>query len=159
MDPIEFQPIGIIHSPFAEPDGTPVQAAATDVAGRVEVLPPYVDGLEDLDGFSHVVLLYHFHRAGHPELRVRPFLDDEEHGVFATRAPARPNAIGISVVRLVRIEGSTLRVRGLDVLDGTPLLDIKPFVPAFDLRRAERIGWLEDRAERLHTTTDDGRFT
>lgn len=159
MDPIAFQPIGIIHSPFAEPEGTPIQATASDAAGRVEVLPPYVDGLQGLEGFSHVVLLYHLHRTGHPQLRVRPFLDDEEHGVFATRAPARPNAIGISVVRLVRIEGNTLQVRDLDVLDGTPLLDIKPYVPAFDVRRAERVGWLEGRSEQLRTTTDDGRFT
>ena len=160
MDSIAFRPIGVIRSPFHGPEGTPIQpAAAEGVAGRVELLSRYAGGLQDLDGFSHILLLYYCHRAGPPSLRVRPFLDDHEHGVFATRAPARPNAIGLSVVRLVGIEGSVLEVRDLDILDGTPLLDIKPYVPAFDVRRSARAGWLEDRLDRLPETTDDGRFS
>lgn len=158
MDIIQFEPIGIIRSPFTEPVGTPIQSAAGGAAGSIEVFPRFVRGLSDLEGFSHIHLLYHCHRAGPPELEVKPFLDDERRGVFATRAPARPNAIGLSVVRLVRVEGGTLEVEELDVLDGTPLLDIKPYVPAFDVRQATRVGWLEARADRLSSTTDDGRF-
>jgi tRNA-Thr(GGU) m(6)t(6)A37 methyltransferase TsaA len=159
MRSVRYDPIGIVHTPFPEPAGTPVQpAGAEGAAGLVEVFPQFAKGLEDLDGFSHIFLLYHCHLAGPPELEVTPFLDHEPRGVFATRAPARPNAIGLSVVRLVGIEGSTLRVRDIDVVDGTPLLDIKPFVPAFDARAATRIGWLQGRADRLSHTTDDGRF-
>lgn len=160
MEPIAFQPIGIIRSSFQEPRGTPIQpTAAEGAAGRVEVFPEFVDGLKDLEGFSHVVLLYHFHRAGPPALRVTPFLDHEPRGVFATRAPSRPNPIGISVVRLTGIQDGHLSVEDLDVLDGTPLLDIKPYVPAFDVRPGAIAGWVEDRIERLPDTTDDGRFS
>lgn len=160
MDPIQLEPIGAIHSPFTEPAGTPVQAVAADGApGRIELFPEYAEGLKDLEGFSHIILLYHFHRARPPQLVVTPFLDDERHGVFATRAPARPNGIGLSVVRLVRIEGTSLEVRDVDILDGTPLLDIKPYVPAFDVRDAERPGWLADTLDRLPGATDDGRFS
>jgi tRNA-Thr(GGU) m(6)t(6)A37 methyltransferase TsaA len=159
MEHIRYEPIGVVHSPFPEPEGTPIQATGAEgVPGSVEVFPRFAKGLKDLDGFSHIVLLYHCHRAGPPALEVTPVLDDVPRGVFATRAPARPNAIGLSVVRLVGIEGSTLRVRDVDVVDGTPLLDIKPYVPAFDTRVATRIGWLRGRSDRLPHTTDDGRF-
>jgi len=160
MDAIRYEPIGIIRSPFREPEGTPIQPAATrGTAGTVEVFQRYAEGLKDLDGFSHVILLYHFHEAGPPELEVRPFMDDAKHGVFATRAPARPNPIGLSVVRLLRIDDNVLHVRDVDILDGTPLLDIKPYAPAFDVRGQIRTGWLENRVDRLPEATDDGRFS
>jgi tRNA-Thr(GGU) m(6)t(6)A37 methyltransferase TsaA len=160
MKAVQYAPIGIIHSPFTEPKGTPIQPTAEETAaGRIEVFPEYEAGLRDLEGFSHIILLYHCHRASPFDLEVKPFLDDHVHGVFATCAPARPNAIGLSVVRLVEIVGATLRVRDLDVLDGAPLLDIKPYVPEFDVRQGTRTGWLEGRAGRLSVAKDDGRFS
>jgi tRNA-Thr(GGU) m(6)t(6)A37 methyltransferase TsaA len=159
MDEITYRPIGTIHSPFKEPRGTPIQpAAARGVAGTVELFPEYVEGLADLDGFSHVILIYHFHLSRKPSLRVKPFMDDEVHGVFAVRAPSRPNPIGISAVRLVGVEGNVLHIQDVDVVDGTPLLDIKPYVPEFDVRAVERVGWLEKNVHRLATSQDDGRF-
>lgn len=139
------RPIGVVHTLFASPDGVPIQAARSDAFGRVEVYPEYAPGLKDLDGFSHIILVYWFHRAKGFSLAVRPFLDDQPHGLFATRYPARPNPIGLSVVELVAVDDCTLHVRGVDVLDGTPLLDIKPFVPAFDHREGARVGWLTGR--------------
>lgn len=137
-------PIGIIHTPHARPEETPIQPVfAEGVQGRAEIFPDHSDGLQDLDGFSHVWLLYWFHRAGAPRLTVQPFLQDSEHGVFATRAPTRPNPIGLSLVRLVRREGCVLHFEDVDMLDGTPLLDIKPYVPRFDCRANVRTGWLE----------------
>jgi tRNA-Thr(GGU) m(6)t(6)A37 methyltransferase TsaA len=159
MDEITYRPIGIVHSPFKEPRGTPIQpAAAQGVAGSVELFPEYVEGLADLDGFSHVILIYHFHLSRKPSLRVKPFMDDEVHGVFAVRAPSRPNPIGISAVRLVGVEGNVLHIQDVDIVDGTPLLDIKPYVPEFDVRAVERVGWLEKNVHRLATSQDDGRF-
>ena len=140
------QPIGVIHTPFASPSGMPIQAARSEAVGRVEVYPEYAPGLADLDGFSHIILVYWFHRAKGFSLTVRPFLDDQPHGLFATRYPARPNHIGLSVVELMAIDDCTLHVQGVDMLDGTPLLDIKPFVPAFDHREGVRTGWLTGRA-------------
>jgi tRNA-Thr(GGU) m(6)t(6)A37 methyltransferase TsaA len=159
MDEITYRPIGIIHSPFKEPRGTPIQpAAAWGVAGTVELFPEYVEGLADLDGFSHIILIYHFHLSRKPSLRVKPFMDDEVHGVFAVRAPSRPNPIGISAVRLVGIEGNVLHIQDVDVVDGTPLLDIKPYVPEFDVRAVEKTGWLDKNVHKLARSQDDGRF-
>jgi tRNA-Thr(GGU) m(6)t(6)A37 methyltransferase TsaA len=159
-DTVEFKPIGIIHTAFTEPSGIPIQAsAARGARGMVEVLPEYASGLKDLEGFSHIMLLYHFHLARPPQLLVRPFLDDAEHGVFATRAPSRPNPIGISIVRLLQVRGNMIDVEDVDIVDGTPLLDIKPYVPEFDSRQATRIGWLQGKMQRLPFTGDDGRFT
>jgi len=159
MDLITFRPIGIISTPFQEPKGTPIQPrAAAGAVGTVKVFPEYCQGLQDLDGFSHIFLLYHFHHCQGFSLLVKPFLDEVQRGVFATRAPARPNPIGLSLVRLDRIEHDTLHVREVDILDGTPLLDIKPFVPQFDTRDQARIGWLTDNLEKLKTMRDDGRF-
>jgi tRNA-Thr(GGU) m(6)t(6)A37 methyltransferase TsaA len=159
MMQIRYKPIGIIHTPFRLPEGTPIQpAAAQGVVGRVEMDSGVVDGLKDLDGFSHVILIYHFHKAKAAHLRARPYMDDVERGVFATRSPARPNAIGISVVRLLGIEGNVLIVENVDIVDGTPLLDIKPYVPQFDAADDVRIGWLQDSIEKLGKTRDDGRF-
>jgi tRNA-Thr(GGU) m(6)t(6)A37 methyltransferase TsaA len=156
---VTFEPIGVIHSPFDGIESMPIQAkAASDIRGSVELFPRYVDGLKDLEGFSHIILLYHFHKAGEARLRVVPFLDTEPRGVFATRAPVRPNAIGLSVVKLVTIAGNVLEIEGVDVLDGTPLLDIKPYVPAFDHFEGTRIGWLEKRAPAAGSKRSDGRF-
>jgi len=159
MTRLVLEPIGIIHSPYVEPEGTPIQpAAAEGVLGSVDVFPVYVPGLQDLEGFSHIILVYRFHLAGPPALQVTPFLDDHVHGVFATRAPARPNAIGLSVVRLLGIDCGSLAICDMDVLDGTPLLDIKPYVPEFDTRAGAAIGWLQGRTGRLSSARDDDRF-
>ena len=158
-DEITYKPIGIIRSPFNEPSGTPIQSvAAQNIEGTVEVYPDYMEGLEDLEGFSHIILTYHFHLIKKFSLKVKPFLDSPLHGVFATRAPARPNPIGISTVRLIRIEKGKLYVQGMDIVDGTPLLDIKPYVPEFDQREAEKKGWMEGKLHNLHKATDNGRF-
>lgn len=160
MHEIRYRPIGVIHSPFKQTKGMPIQpAGARGVAGTVEVIPEYGDGLKDLDGFSHIFLLYHFHLSQGYSLMVKPYLDDSLRGVFATRAPRRPNAIGISVVRLVRIEGCTLHIEDVDIADSTPLLDMKPYVPEFDSREAERTGWLAGKAERVASAEANERFT
>jgi tRNA-Thr(GGU) m(6)t(6)A37 methyltransferase TsaA len=159
MDPITFRPIGLISTPFTTPEGTPIQPkAAEGVAGSIKIFPEFCQGLQDLEGFSHIFLLYHFHLVQGFSLLVKPFLDDKERGLFATRAPARPNPIGLSLVRLEEIEGDTLHVLDVDMLDGTPVLDIKPFVPEFDARDQARIGWLASNLEKLKMARDDGRF-
>ncbi len=158
-DRVGFTPIGTIRSPFKEPDGMPIQpSGASGVKGTVEVLSKYADGLHDLDGFSHIILLYLFHRSRGFELQVVPFMDTVLRGVFATRAPRRPNPIGLSVVRLGRVEGRVLQVEGVDVLDGTPLLDIKPYVPDFDAPVQVRTGWLEETSKKAQDKRSDGRF-
>jgi tRNA-Thr(GGU) m(6)t(6)A37 methyltransferase TsaA len=146
MEPITFHAIGVIHTPHTDPTKTPIQPAyAEDIEGHAEVFDEYQDGLRDLDGFSHVYLIYHLHRAGPPRLTVTPFLEDVSHGVFATRAPNRPNAIGLSLVRLTRVVGNTIHFEGADMLDGTPLLDIKPYAARFEPAVAGdvRFGWLD----------------
>jgi tRNA-Thr(GGU) m(6)t(6)A37 methyltransferase TsaA len=159
MTEFRYKPIGVIHSPFKEPKGTPIQpAGAEGIGGRVEVFPQYTEGLKDLEGFSHIILIYHFHLAKEPALIQKPYMDTEPHGVFAIRSPSRPNPIGISVVRLVGVEGNTLHIQDVDIVDGTPLLDIKPYVPEFDARKAEKIGWLEKTVRNITASKDDGRF-
>jgi len=158
-DAIVYRPVGVVHSPLNEPYGAPIQSiAARDVEGTVEIFPQYAEGLRDIEGFSHLILIYHFHLAKEPSLIVKPYLDDVGHGVFATRAPARPNPIGTSVVRLVRVDGARLHVTGLDILDGTPILDIKPYVSQFDAIETQKIGWLKERIHMVEDTKDDGRF-
>ncbi|MEJ2635591.1 MAG: tRNA (N6-threonylcarbamoyladenosine(37)-N6)-methyltransferase TrmO, partial [Calditrichia bacterium] len=153
------RPIGIINTPFKEPAGTPIQpAAGKGVKGTVFVFPEYREGLRDLEGFSHIILLYHFHMNHKEMLMVTPYLDSRLRGVFATRAPVRPNHIGLSVVRLMAIEEGVLHIQDLDMVDGTPLLDIKPYVPEFDHRGNIRIGWLEKNVPRLPDTKSDDRF-
>ena len=160
MSEINYTPIGIIHTPFRTPEGTPIQPqGAVGVNGTVEVYPEYQDGLADLQGFSHIFLIYHFHLAKPYSLQVKPFLDDTPHGLFATRAPARPNPIGISIVELIHIEDNRLNIRDIDVVDNTPLLDIKPYVPDFDARAVTKIGWLEEKTNKIQKTIDDGRFS
>ena len=160
MREISYEPIGVIHSPFAKLEGMPIQTTgARGVRGTVEVKPEFADGLKDLEGFSHILLIYHFHLSEGYSLLVTPFLDDELRGVFATRAPRRPNRIGISVVRLLGVEGSRLSIEDIDIVDGTPLLDIKPYVPEVDARQAERIGWLAGKVDRVSERRADKRFT
>ncbi len=159
METITYRPIGVIHSPFKDKEGMPIQpAGAQGIAGTVALDPKYTEGLNDLEGFSHIILLYHFHRSEGYALTVKPFLDDAMRGVFATRAPNRPNPIGFSIVRLVKVEGRTLSIEGVDIIDGTPLLDIKPYVPEFDGPKAERTGWLSGKAEKANTLKADRRF-
>jgi len=156
---VTYWPIGVIRTPFADPEGMPIQAAAaTGVPGTIELDPDLAGGLADLDGFSHLILLYHLHRVPPPRMQVTPFLDDRPHGVFATRAPSRPNPIGLSTVRLVGIDGTTLAIEDVDMVDGTPLLDLKPYLPAFDDRAGARIGWYTGKLGRLSDTRSDGRF-
>jgi len=160
MDDIKYRPIGIIHSPFKEPKGTPIQpAGAKGVNGTVEVFPEYAGGLKDIEGFSHIILLYHFHVSRRSTLIAKPYMDSEAHGIFAMRGPSRPNAIGISVVRLVKVQGNILHIQDVDIVDGTPLLDIKPYVPEFDMREVASIGWLEKNVHKVFASKDDGRFT
>ena len=159
MNPICYSPIGTIRSPFSEIQGMPIQPrGAQGIRGTVEMRLDLVSGLKDLEGFSHLILIYHFHCSQGFSLHLKPFLDDHDHGVFATRAPRRPNPIGISVVRLASIDGHVLHIEDVDILDGTPLLDIKPYVPEFDVREPARIGWLLGRAEKVAECRADERF-
>jgi tRNA-Thr(GGU) m(6)t(6)A37 methyltransferase TsaA len=157
--PIEFEPIGLIHSPFSDPHGMPIQpSGAAGVKGTVELFEKYREGLKDLEGFSHIILLYHFHLSRGFSLTVVPFLDAAKRGLFATRAPKRPNPIGLSIVRLERVEAAVLHILNVDVLDGTPLLDIKPYVPAFDAQENVRAGWIEKSRLSVSTHKSDDRF-
>ena len=159
MEEFKFKQIGIIHSPFKETKGTPIQAtAAKGIEGTVELFGIYSRGLKDLKGFSHIVLIYYFHLVRETSLEVIPFMDDQSHGIFSTRAPGRPNPIGISTVRLIKIDGHLLQVQDLDIVDGTPLLDIKPYIPEFDFRDDIKIGWLKRNISKLTGSKDDGRF-
>ena len=156
---IEFISIGIIYTPFAELKGMPIQpAGAAGIKGTVEVFKDFQAGLKDLDGFSHIILLYHLHRSRGFDLTVVPFMDTETRGLFATRAPKRPNAIGLSVVQLDKIEDGILHIRNVDILNGTPLLDIKPYVPEFDAQTVVRTGWLERAKKTVPDRKSDGRF-
>ena len=159
MNKIVYKPIGIIHSPFKNPKGMPIQpTGAKGVAGTVEVFQEYCAGLKDIDGFSHIILIYHFHLSDECSLEVRPYMDENTHGVFATRIPGRPNPIGISVVRCVKVKGCMIHIQDVDILDGTPLLDIKPYVPDFDSRMTERIGWLSGKSSNVYKKRSDGRL-
>jgi tRNA-Thr(GGU) m(6)t(6)A37 methyltransferase TsaA len=154
---IEYQPIGFVRSPHQTTSGTPIQPSrARGIEGTVELEEEYVGALSDLDGFSHIILICHLHKAAGFKLKVVPYLDTELRGLFATRAPSRPNPIGLSVVRLLSIDGRVLRIDGVDLLDGTPVLDIKPYVPAFDEETEIRCGWLDE--VRGRETVADGRF-
>jgi len=154
-----FELIGTIYTPFLSEENMPIQpAAATKVEGKIIIREDLVPALSDLDGFSHIILIYYFHKSKGFDHQVVPFLDTVSHGLFATRAPRRPNAIGLSVVRLVRIEGNVLFVENVDMLNETPLLDIKPYVSAFDNIHAEKCGWLDKKSEELKSAKSDKRF-
>jgi len=140
-----MNPIGVIHSPFTNKAQTPIQSSRSQANGTIEIYSDFVEGLADVEGFSHLILLYVFHCSSGYELHVKPFLDDQLRGLFATRHPCRPNPIGMSIVRLLSCKMNELKIEGVDVLDNTPLLDIKPYVPDFDVRTELRTGWYEVR--------------
>jgi tRNA-Thr(GGU) m(6)t(6)A37 methyltransferase TsaA len=156
---IIYHPIGAIHNPINDLSEMPTQPAGDpSVPGTAEVFPEFSEGLKDLDGFSHVILIYHLHKVSKTDLTVTPFLDLEPHGVFATRAPTRPNPMGVSISRLLNIEDNLLRFANLDLLDGTPLLDITPYVPDFDTPEGARIGWLEGARDKVRSVKADERL-
>lgn len=149
MTEIKMKPIGVIHTSYKEQKDTPIQPTfGKDIKGTVEIYDEYVDGLSDLEGFSHIYLLYIFHKSDGYNMKVKPYLDNEEKGLFATRSPWRPNPIGMSLVRLERIDGKILHVVDMDIIDGTPLLDIKPYIPPFEDSENCRIGWLAGKLEK-----------
>lgn len=141
---IVLKPIGIIHTPYRDAKGMSIQGAfEKDITGQIEIFPEYQQGLKDIEGFSHLILIYYFDRAKEEKLIGKPFLEDEPHGIFAIRSPVRPNHIGISVVKLEKVENNIITFSEVDILDNTPLLDIKPYVSHFDSRENVRNGWLE----------------
>jgi tRNA-Thr(GGU) m(6)t(6)A37 methyltransferase TsaA len=151
--------IGTIHTPFKEIADMPIQpSAAVGACAEIEVNREWSEGLKDLDGFSHIFVIYQFHRVSKKTLIVTPFLDSQPHGIFATRAPTRPNPIGLSVLTLTGITDNILRVENVDILDGTPILDIKPYIPAFDQPENVRTGWLQKNGETISTSRSDNRF-
>lgn len=146
MKDIIYHPIGIIHTPFKEPSSAPMQLSkAKDVEGRIEIFKEFLDGLKDLEGFSHIIILFHMHKIKDFSLLVKPELDNEIRGVFSTRSPRRPNPIGFSIASLVGIKGSTIHIKGVDMIDGTPLIDIKPYIPESDSLSNAEIGWLKGK--------------
>lgn len=161
-DPVTLEPIGVIQTPWKSPEGMPIQpVGAGDARGQAVIRPHLAEGLRDLEGFQRVFLIYLLHDPrgrGEPRLSVTPFLDQVPRGIFATRAPCRPNPVGLSVVELLGVEGNRVHLRGVDMLDGTPLLDIKPYVPRFDCFPGSRAGWFENRQEKAVTVRSDNRF-
>lgn len=156
---IQYHPIGVIHSPYQSLVGMPIQPSGADgVRGKIILDSQFVSGLQDLEGFSRLILIYHFHRSPDPSLVVQPFLDEVPRGVFATRAPRRPNPIGFSVVRLISVQSNIIEIENVDILDGTPLLDIKPYIPGIDQPETVRIGWLEGKVENFGKKKSDDRF-
>ncbi|HEY0196057.1 MAG TPA: tRNA (N6-threonylcarbamoyladenosine(37)-N6)-methyltransferase TrmO [Methanobacterium sp.] len=161
MDVIKYKPIGIIRSPFKELEGMPIQpVGASGIKGEIHIEEEYKEGLKDLEDFSHVILIYHLHLINGFSLKVKPFLDNKDHGLFATRAPKRPNPIGLSVVSLDKILDNVIHISSVDILDGTPLLDLKPYIPNIEKRDDEEvcIGWLEERVHKASYTKSDDRF-
>jgi len=159
LEKIVYEPIGYVRSPYKGMGEGPIQPrGGKGVRGTLEIFPGFVDGLKDLDGFSRIQVLFHMHLSEGFSLSVIPFLDTVKRGLFSTRSPRRPNPIGLSVVKLLRIDGNILHIEDIDMLDGTPVLDIKPYVPDFDRYENERIGWLTDRSHEVGRARDDGRF-
>jgi tRNA-Thr(GGU) m(6)t(6)A37 methyltransferase TsaA len=159
MNSYSVEPIGVVRTPFESLEGMPIQPTGTEATGTVELDEEYTEGLRDLDGFSHCILVYYLHHADDDvPMTVEPFLDDTERGLFATRAPNRPNPIGVSVVEVLEVDGPEVEVGGIDTLDGTPVLDIKPFVPEFDAPEEATTGWLESVADGARKARSDDRF-
>ena len=159
MNDLTLKPIGVIHTPFKETAGMPIQPAGADgVKGTVEIFPEFTDGLKDIEGFSHIILIFHFNRSEGFKLQVSPFLEDDVHGVFAVRAPKRPNPIGISIVKLIEKENNILHIDNPDMLDETPLLDIKPYIPDFDAYPDAIAGWQEKHRGKVNKQKSDDRF-
>jgi tRNA-Thr(GGU) m(6)t(6)A37 methyltransferase TsaA len=156
---VNYRPIGYVRSPFKEIKGMPIQpVGARGIAGSIEINPEFTEGLKDLDGFSHIFVLYHLHRISGYTLLVKPFLDNDLHGIFATRSPKRPNAIGLSVLQLVKVTDNAVYVENIDILDGTPVLDIKPYVPKFDIWNTDKDGWFAGKADNAEGFKADERF-
>lgn len=154
-----MKPIGTIHTPFSNLEDMPIQPkGAKDVLGTVELHEEYLEGLADLSGFSHIYLLYIFHKATKTALTVTPFMDTTDRGVFSTRSPLRPNHIGLSIVELIGVEKNLVKVRGIDILDGTPLIDIKPYIESFDGVKNSRSGWMKATASEVAEKRSDDRF-
>lgn len=157
---ITINSIGIIHTPFNDINGMPIQPlAAKGVQGHIELFPEYLEGLTDLEGFSHITLLYYFHKINGYDLLVKPFMDTETHGIFSTKSPKRPNSIGCSTVKLLGIENNIVHIEMVDMLNGTPLIDIKPFFSKFDNRINTKSGWLDNQENILiRNLRSDTRF-
>ncbi|MDP8201061.1 MAG: tRNA (N6-threonylcarbamoyladenosine(37)-N6)-methyltransferase TrmO [Candidatus Tenebribacter burtonii] len=156
---IIFNPIGIIHSPFKDCEGMPIQTiGAQGVKAQIKIFPEFKDGLKDLDGFSHIILIYNFHLSIDYNLSVKPFMEDTIRGVFATRAPRRPNQIGMSIVKLESVKDNILHISNVDIADGTPILDIKPYIKRIACIESEKIGWLEKKADKFDNKISDDRF-
>jgi len=154
-----MEPIGIAESPFKKIENMPIQPrGAKDIEGRIRIYDPYVEGLRDLDGFSHIYLLYHFHKVSKTALVVTPFMDTVERGVFSTRSPLRPNHIGLSVVELCSVDKGVLTIKGIDLLDKTPVLDVKPYIDKFDRVESSRSGWMQSDAQGVAEQRSDDRF-
>ena len=150
-DEIKFRPIGIIRTPFKDRDSVPSSTRkGKNSRGTIKIKDEFLEGLKDLPGFSHIVLVFHFHEIEDYKLYANPLLDDVKRSVFATRSPARPNPIGISIVRLEKVENQILYVSDLDMLDGTPLLDIKPYIPYWEPENEIKLGWLEGKIIRAN---------
>ena len=160
MEPVTYYPVGIIHSPHTNLAGMPIQPpAAKSFTGTIEILPELADGLTGIEGFTRLILIYQLHKSEGFSLTATPFLDTTAHGVFATRVPRRPNQIGFSVVKLLGRKGNVLEIGEVDILDGTPVLDIKPYVPPFDAYPQERYGWFEGKLGAIESARSDDRFT
>jgi len=160
MIEIKLRPIGVLKTPFTDTRGVPIQSIYGEgIEGVVEIFPEYIEGLKDLAGFSHIILIYYFHLSKKCSLKVKPYLDNKERGVFATRAPSRPNPIGISIVRLIKVEENKLKIKDVDICNMTPILDIKPYIPDFDIRKTTKIGWLENQINKAKIVKGDGRFS
>lgn len=159
MENVIYKPIGIVHSEFKSAVGVPIQSSLSNKTGKIEVYREYLDGLKDLEEFSHIILVYHLHQSSGYSLKVKPFLDDKEHGIFATRSPKRPNAIGLSVLEMVGIDGNILNVNRIDIVEGTPVLDIKPYVRKFDVWDNKKEGWFTEKVKGLTEHYSDDRFS
>jgi len=160
MEEIAYSPIGTIRTPFKTLEGMPIQpTGAEGIRGIIKIHKKYVDGLKDLEGFSHIILIYHFHLSEGYALNVIPFLDDQVRGLFATRAPRRPNTIGLSIVKVNAVKGDRIEIENVDMVDGTPLLDIKPYIPEFDAQTQVKTGWFTNAAKRVKETRSDDRFS
>lgn len=155
---VNYSPIGKVHAPYKQTNGTPIQPSNQCKSGKIEVYPEFAEGLYDLHDFSHIFLLYHFNRIQNTHLMVTPFMDESSHGIFATRSPARPNKIGLSVLEIEEIKDNFIYVKHIDILNDTPVLDIKPYIPDFDAVDTKKIGWLIPNVHKHSKQTDDGRF-